>query len=54
MYRKISFDQVVAAVIIVGGIVCKCFDIDSEVWALVLLAAGFIFGTGYQSRKSKA
>jgi hypothetical protein len=48
---RVEFDQVCALVIIVGGMVLRCIGIDTEIWALVLLAAGFLFGTGYQARK---
>jgi hypothetical protein len=51
---KISFDQIIAAVVIVGGMALRCFGVDGEVWALVLLAGGFIFGSGYQERKLRA
>lgn len=50
---KIEFDQVIALVVIVGGMSLRVFGINSEVWALVLLAAGFAFGAGYQSRKKR-
>lgn len=44
-------DTIAAIIIITGGLVIRCLGIDGEVWALVLMAAGFLFGAQYQSRK---
>jgi hypothetical protein len=49
---KIEFDQMIAGLVIATGLCLRCFGINSEVWALVLCASGFLFGTGYQSRKT--
>lgn len=48
---KVEFDQMIAGIVIVGGIVLRCFGVDSEIWGVVLIAAGFLFGTGWQARK---
>lgn len=40
-----------ALVIITGGIVLRVLDIDAEMWSLVILAAGFLFGEQYDIRK---
>lgn len=50
---KIEFDQICALVVIVGGFTLRFCGINSEVWAVVLIAAGFLFGSGYQARKKK-
>ncbi len=34
-----------AVVVIVGGMTLRLFGINAEVWSLVLLAAGFLFGS---------
>lgn len=44
-------DVIIASIVIVGGMVLRVIGIDAEVWALVLIAAGCIFGAGYQSRR---
>lgn len=44
-------DAIGALIVITGGMVIRCFGIDGEVWALVLIAAGFLFGSQYQGRK---
>ena len=44
-------DTIIAAVVIVGGLGLKFCDIDGEVWSLVLMAAGWVFGSQYQARK---
>lgn len=49
---KIQFDQLLAGVVIAGGLIIRCFGIDGDVWSLVSIAAGFVFGTGWQARKS--
>jgi len=40
-----------ALIVIIGGITLKCLEINSEVWALVLIASGFLFGEQYDIRK---
>lgn len=50
---KIEFDQVCALVVIIGGMILRGLGINAEVWGVVLIAAGFLFGTGYQARKKK-
>jgi len=44
-------DAIGAIICIVGGLALRFTGIDSEVWALVLIAAGFLFGGQYQERK---
>lgn len=48
---KIEFDQVIALVVIVGGLALRFSGIDAEVWSLVIVAAGWAFGSGYQVRR---
>ena len=50
---KIEFDQVCALVVIVGGFTLRGMGINSEIWSVVLIACGFLFGTGYQARKKR-
>lgn len=50
---KIEFDQICALVVIVGGFTLRGLGINSEIWSVVLIATGFLFGTGYQARKKK-
>ena len=40
-----------ALIVIIGGIVLKCLGINSEVWSLTLIGAGFLFGEQYDIRK---
>ena len=51
---KIEFDQICALVVIVGGFTLRFCGIDGEVWAVVLIASGFLFGSGYQARRKIA
>lgn len=51
---KIEFDQVIALVVIIGGMTLRYFGINAEVWAIVILATGFVFGSGYQTRRRSA
>ena len=44
-------DLIIAAFVIVAGVALRCFGINSEVWAMVLLACGWVFGGQYQNRK---
>lgn len=44
-------DTIGALIVIAGGLALRFCGIDSEVWALVLIAAGFLFGAQYQTRK---
>lgn len=50
---KIEFDQLIAAIVIVGGLALRFCGVDSEVWSVVIIAVGFLFGSGYQRRKIK-
>lgn len=50
---KIEFDQLIAGVVIVGGLALRFCGIDAEVWAVVVIAVGFLFGSGYQARKQR-
>lgn len=50
---KVEFDQIIALVVIVGGFTLRGLGINAEVWGVVLIASGFIFGSGYQARKKK-
>jgi uncharacterized membrane protein len=42
---------VIALVLIVGCLVLMVFHIDGEVKSVLLMAAGWSFGTQYQARK---
>lgn len=44
-------DSVGALIVIAGGLALRFCGINSEVWALVLIAAGFLFGAQYKERK---
>ncbi len=48
---KIEFDQICAIVVFAICALLMWRDIDSEVKSTMILAAGFLFGSGYQSRK---
>lgn len=42
-----------ALVVIIGGLALKFCGINSEVWSLVLVASGFLFGEQYEITKIK-
>lgn len=42
-----------ALAVLLGGIALRCLGINSEIWALTTVAAGFLFGEQYQIIKSK-
>jgi hypothetical protein len=44
-------DTIGALIIIVGGLSLRFAGIDSEVWSVVLIAVGWLFGGQYQARK---
>ena len=44
-------DAIGALIIIVGGLALRFLGIDSEVWSVVLIAVGWLFGGQYQARK---
>jgi len=44
-------DAVGALIVIIGGLALRVFGIDADVWSLVGIAAGFLFGSQYQARK---
>ena len=44
-------DTVGALIIICGGLALRFTGIDSEIWSLVLVAAGFLFGGQYHIRR---
>ena len=46
-------DAIGALIIIAGGLALRFFGIDSEVWSVVLIAVGWLFGGQYQARKMK-
>lgn len=46
-------EVIIAVILIVGGIALRCVGFDGEIWALVGVASGFLFGNGYQKVKSK-
>lgn len=46
-------DIVIALVIIVLGFVMKFRGIDGEIWAMVLLAGGWVFGKRYEVIKDR-
>lgn len=46
-------DTVGALVFLVGGLALRFCGIDAEVWAVVIIAVGFLLGTGYADRKKQ-
>ena len=44
-------DAIGALIIIAGGLALRFTGIDSEVWSVVLIAVGWLFGGQYQVRK---
>ena len=44
-------DTIGALIIIVGGLALRFLGIDSEVWSVVLIAVGWLFGGQYQARR---
>jgi len=48
---KIGFDQICALVIFAVCAALLALHIDSEVKSAMVLAVGFLVGSGYQSRK---
>ena len=44
-------DAIGAIIIIAGGLGLRFAGINQEVWSLVLVAAGFLFGGQYQLRR---
>ena len=46
-------DAIGALIIIVGGLALRFAGIDSEVWSVVLIAVGWLFGGQYQVRKMR-
>ena len=44
-------DRITAAIVIIGGICLRWKGIDSEIWAVVLIAVGWMFGGTYQLRR---
>ena len=46
-------DLIIALVLVVGCLVLLCFGINSEVKSILTMAAGWAFGSQYQSRKVK-
>jgi hypothetical protein len=45
--------KVGALIVIVGGLGLRYYGIDAEVWSLVLIATGFLFGTTIAEMRSK-
>lgn len=45
-------DVVIAAIVIIACLALRFCGINGEVWALLLLAAGWVFGGTYQRRKT--
>lgn len=43
-----------AIIVIVGGLLLRWHNVDAEVWALVLIAAGFLFGTTFAEFRAAA
>jgi hypothetical protein len=41
-----------ALVILIGGVALRCFGINTEIWSLTTIAAGFLFGEQYQIIKT--
>ena len=50
---RIEFDQIVALVLIVGASALIFTGIDGEVKAILTMAAGWAFGSGYQARRKR-
>ena len=46
-------DAIGALIIIAGGLGLRFLGIDSEVWSVVLIAVGWLFGGQYQVRKMR-
>jgi hypothetical protein len=44
-------DVIIAAGVIVASFTMRCFGINAEVWAMSLLAAGWVFGGAFHSKR---
>jgi uncharacterized membrane protein YkgB len=44
-------ETIIAIIVIIAGVGLKCVGFDGEIWALVVVASGFLFGKGYQVMK---
>lgn len=51
---KIEFDQIICLVIIVAAVGLMVAGIDSEMKSILTVAAGWAFGSGYQSRRVRS
>jgi len=49
---KVEIDQIIALIIVLGSLVLIFTGIDGEVKSILLVAAGWAFGSGYQKRRS--
>lgn len=50
---KIEFDQIAALVVFGVCALLLFLKVDGEVKAAMTIAVGFLFGSGYQSRKAR-
>lgn len=41
-------DIIIASVIVITAICLRCFGINAEIWAMGVLAAGWLFGGSYR------
>ncbi len=46
--------KVGAILIIIGGIYLRACGIDTEIWALVIASAGYLFGAGWTETRAAA
>lgn len=46
-------DKIIALVLVVGCLALMFCHIDGEVKSVILMAAGWVFGTSYSERKAK-
>lgn len=47
-----SFADVVAGVLVIGGLIILCLGVDGEVKSLTAIGAGWLFSSSWQKRNS--
>jgi hypothetical protein len=45
-------DELVAAFLAIGGFICLCLHIDTEVKSITALATGWLFKSGYENGRA--
>ena len=50
---KLDYDQIIAIILVVGCLGLIFSGIDSEVKSVLIMAAGWCFGSGFQKRHRK-